>query len=80
MIKLNKSKSKAIGIRWWWTNYIYWIPTIQTELHLLQDSCLTNISIGNRYNGEGNNFGLNILILGLIINIDYWWKLKEIKK
>ena len=73
MIKLNKSKNKAIGIRIFWTNYIYWIPTIQTELC----SEVTNISIKNNYRGIGNKFGLNILILGLVINIDYWWKLKE---
>lgn len=79
MIKLNKNKTKAIGIRLWWTNYIYWIPTIETELHSIPDSCLTNISIGDNYSAEGNNFELNIYILGLVINIDYWWKLKERK-
>ena len=77
MIKLNKKKTKAFAIRWWWTNYIYWIPTIQTELHLISDSCLTNISIKNNYSAEGNILGININILGLIINIEYWWKLKE---
>ena len=79
MIKLNKKKTKAIAIRWYWNNYIYWIPTIQTELHLIPNSCLTNISIGDNYSAEGNNFNINIYIFGLLISIDYWWKLRKDK-
>ena len=61
----------------WWTNYIYWLPTIQTELHTLPNSWATNLSIGNSESFEGNNLSTTILILGLVINIDFWWNLKE---
>lgn len=77
MIKLNKNKTKALGLRVWWSNYIYWLPTIQTSLHLLPNSELTNLSIRNEFSAKGNNFELNIHILGLIFNISYWWNLKE---
>lgn len=75
MIKI--INNKAVAIRCWWTNYIYWIPTIQTELHLLPNSCLTNFNIKNVLFFEGNNFSVTFNILGVVIVIDYWWKLKE---
>ena len=75
MIKLNESKSKAIAIRCWWTNYIYWFPTIQTELHLVPNSCLTSLSIRNVFRAKGNNITINFYFLGIVVNIDYWWKL-----
>jgi len=77
MIKLNKKKTKAFAIRFWWTNYIYWIPTIQTALHLLPDGAITNLSVEDNYHAKGNNLEFNIFILGLYINIEYWWRLRK---
>lgn len=79
MIKLNKKKTKALAVRGWLAGDIYWIPTIQTELHLLPNSIFTNISIRDNYSAKGNVFSINIFIWIVLIKIDYWWKLKERK-
>lgn len=79
MIKLINKKKKAIAIRLFWSWYIYLIPTIMTEYHSVEDSCLNSLSIGTNYSGEGNNISINLLIFVWQIDISYWWDLTERK-
>lgn len=76
-MRLFKGKTKQFFIRSWWTYYIYWIPTIQTEYHPIEDSILCNFDVGDSESYRGNNFGINLYWLIWVINIDYWWKVKE---
>lgn len=76
MIKL--IKDKAFAIRGFWSWYIYWIPTIMTEFHPKEKSCLTSIYIdntGNPYNGHGSALTFTIYIFVWQVTIDFWWNL-----
>jgi hypothetical protein len=79
MIKLNKNKTKALRVRWYWTNYIYWIPTIQTDLHIAPDGFLTVLFEEGKRDKIGSHLGVSFYILGLTIHFNYWWNLKEIE-
>jgi len=72
----NFFKTKRIFIRVWWTNYIYWLPTILTSYHNRNDNALINFYVkreGQSY--VGSKINISILWLGGIININYWWNI-----
>ena len=78
MIKLNKKQTTAFAIRWSWSWYIYWIPTIMTEYHSKEDGCLNNISIDRlNFHAKGNCFTVFFHIFIWSIWIDIWWNLSK---
>lgn len=79
MIKFNKKGTKAFGIRIWWTNYIYLIPTIMIVFYLIKNDALMYLDVGHDIHKKGNSFILNVYFLGFVISIEYWWNMTDRK-
>ena len=73
-----KTSTTRLFIRYWWSWYIYWIPTIQTCYHKKEEGALTNFTVsGENKSYKGSEIEVSLIFLMFTLEFSFWFNIEE---